>query len=190
MNPEVSLGRRIAVYAPGLLIFALAELQLSLNPAFPSPAFLLIFPLLAGLWTPGYDGFVLGLVAGFISDYAAGRGYGPGMLLLMAFGLCGSYLAREGWRQYAVRGGILLVAASLAQALIYSLLAWMIPLRPLEGSLPGLLKLSLSSLPAQVLSTGLGALLVTGYLFLAFRDWKQVRRRHKSGPAAEEALNV
>ena len=190
MKPEATLGRRIAVYAPGLLLFALVQLYLTLNPALPPPAFLLIFPLLAGLWTPGNDAFILGLLAGFITDYAAGRGYGPGMLLLMAFGLCGSYLAREGWRPYALRGGILLVAASLVQAVVFSMVAYMVPLGPLEGSLPALLEQSFSRLPAQILSNALAALLVTGYFWLAFRDWKALKRRERAGLAAEEALDV
>lgn len=173
MNPEIRLRKRWLVYGFGLFILTLIQLKGSLRPTWTLPDFLLLLPLLAGLWTPGHDSFILGLATGFIRDYAAGRGYGTGMLLGMFLGLWASYLAREGWRAYAIRGGILVMAASLIQEGVLSFLSGLLPLSDLPVSLGQTLLLALGGLPVKLAANMAGALVMTALLALLFRDWKK-----------------
>lgn len=175
MNPEATLRRRLLVYGPLILLLGLVQLQLSLWPASFGPDFLLLLPLLAGLWTPGYDSFILGLLAGFLKDYAAGRGYGAGMLLTMALGLMASYLGREGWRAYLLRAGALVLGASFIQEEVLSFLAWLVPLTDRHESLGRSLLLSLGRLPSIFLANLLGTLFMTLLLALLFSPWKKTR---------------
>ena len=187
MRPDTPLKRRLIIYGAGLLILALVQLEGSLHPAWPMPDFLLLLPLLAGLWTPGHDSFILGLAAGFLRDYAAGRGYGAGMLLGMLLGLLASYLAHQAWRAYAIRGGLLVLAAGLVQDLILSLLAWLLPLGDQPLPLVPLLLQSLGRLPVKTAANLAGALLMTGILALAFRDWKKADKSQSMTPGLKGA---
>lgn len=173
MRPDASLKKRLIIYGTGLFVLALVQLEGSLHPAWPLPDFLLLLPLMAGLWTPGHDSFILGLAAGFLRDYAAGRGYGAGMLLGMLLGLLASYLAREAWRAYAIRGGLLVLVAGLVQELILSLLVWLLPLGDQPLSLGSLLLQVMDGLPVKTAANLAGALLLTGIFSLVFRDWKK-----------------
>lgn len=177
MNREISLQRRMIVYGIGLLLLAQIQLRLSLDAAIPYPDLLLLLPLLAALWTPGYDGFILGLLAGFIRDYAAGRGYGLGMIVGMIFGLCASALARDGWRQYGIRGGLLAVVATAVNEWTMSLFAWLTPLNNQRASLGAAMKVSFANMPGRLLSNFVGALLLTGCLALAFFE-KNAKSSH------------
>lgn len=177
MNREITLGRRLAVYGPAFILLALVQLMTSLNRRYPVPDFLLVFPLLAALWTPGYDSFILGLAAGFICDYAAGRGYGPGMLAAMILCLCGNALAREGWKNYAIRGSLLVAGATLVHTLVMALFAWLIPPGPIDTSFIMVIRVSLSSIPLKLMANLAGALLVTAFFWLAFFQ----RRAGKDG---------
>ncbi|NLA95898.1 MAG: hypothetical protein GX838_03540 [Clostridiaceae bacterium] len=168
MNREANLGRRLAVYGSGFIFLALLQLMLSLDSSYPTPDFLLLFPLLAALWTPGYDSFILGLAAGFIRDYAAGRGYGPGMLLGMVLCLCGNALARVGWKNYAVRGSLLIAGATVVQALTMAVFAWLVPLDQSSSTFSTAIRIALSQVPLQLLANVGGALLVSGYFWLCF----------------------
>lgn len=173
MNHEIRLQRRWLVYGLGLLLLTLIQLRGSLQTTWVLPDFLLLLPLLAGLWTPGHDSFILGLATGFVRDYAAGRGYGTGMLLGMFLGLWASYLAREGWRAYALRGGILVIAASVIQEGVLSFLTWLLPLGELPVPLGQALLLALGRLPVKLAANLIGALVMTALLALLFRDWKK-----------------
>ncbi|HPX93866.1 MAG TPA: hypothetical protein PK646_06570 [Bacillota bacterium] len=170
MNREVNLGRRLAVYVPAFIILSLLQLRMSLDTALPFPDFLLIFPLLVALWTPGYDSFFLGLAAGFIRDYAAGRGYGPGMLAAMILSLCANALAGNGWKNFAVRGGLLLPGATMVHELTMAVYAWLIPLDQNLPSFGTAIKVSFSQLPLKLAANMAGALAVTGFFSLAFYE--------------------
>ena len=187
MRPEASLKKRLIVYGTGLFILALVQLEGSLHPAWPLPDFLLLLPLLAGLWTPGHDSFILGLAAGFLRDYAAGRGYGAGMLLGMLLGLLASYLAHQSWRAYAIRGGLLVLASGLIQEGVLSMLAWLLPLGDQPLALGSLLLQALDRLPVRTAANLLGALLMTGILALVFRDWKKADKTQSISPGLKGA---
>ena len=64
MNRDATIWRRLAVYLPGLLFAAFLQIA-RLDWSLFRPDFLILFPLIAGLWTGGYDGFAFGLAAGF-----------------------------------------------------------------------------------------------------------------------------
>ncbi len=168
MNREASLGRRLAVYGPAFIFLALLQLMLSLERAFPTPDFLLLFPLLAALWTPGYDGFILGLAAGFIRDYAAGRGYGLGMLVVMILCLCGNALARDGWKNYAIRASLLVAGATVVHTLTLAVFAWLVPLDQIISTFGTVIRIAFASIPLQLLVNVGGALLISGYFWLGF----------------------
>jgi rod shape-determining protein MreD len=168
MNREMTLQRRLAVYGPGLIFFSLLELHLSVKSPLPAPDFLLLFPALAALWTPGYDGFVLGLTAGFIRDFAAGRGYGSGMLAGMILGLLGNRLARDGWKNYLIWGGLLVLGGTIIHDGVMTLFGWLIPLSQGSTVLSIMLKTYFLRLPGQLLANLAGALILSAYLFLAF----------------------
>jgi len=178
MNREARLGRRLAVYGPGFVFLALLQLMLSLYSGFPTPDFLLLFPLLAALWTPGYDGFILGLAAGFIRDYAAGRGYGLGMLVVMILCLCGNALARDGWKNYAFRASLLVVGATVVHALTMAVFAWLVPLDQIFSTFGATIRIALARLPLRLLANVGGALLVSGYFWLCFLQ----RKPGEAGP--------
>ena len=187
MNRELPLKRRVPVYAAGLLFVALFQLSFSVYGFYLQPDFLFLMPLLAAMWTPGYDGFVLGLVAGFLRDYAAGRGYGPGMLLGLLLGLLGHTIARDGWRQYAIRGSIAVVLSSVVSDIVLSFLAWALPFLPQETSLSQVFRVTWGRLPRQLLSNLVGALILTGYFALAFREWKRKSKKSREARTAIEA---
>lgn len=187
MNHDISLRRRLAVYGPGLMILALIQLWLSLAGHFPSPDVLLLFPALAALWTPGYDGFVLALIAGFIRDYSAGRGYGLGMLVALALALVANAWARPGWKRYALRGGILVIGGTLAHELAMALVAWLVPLGDHSPPLGKAIRVALSQVPFKLVINLAAALLITACLGLTLGGWRQDR----SGPdLAESASEV
>lgn len=168
MSREVNPGRRLAVYGLCFIFLAFLQLMLSLDRRYPTPDFLLVFPLLAALWTPGYDSFILGLAAGFICDYAAGIGYGPGMLVAMILSLSGNALARHGWKNYVVRGSLLVAGATVVHTLIMAVFAWLTPLGQIDSSFVTAIRAALIPLPLKLLANLGGALLITAYFWLAF----------------------
>ncbi len=181
MSLETGLRRRLLVYGPALLLLTLLQFQLSVSAAFAVPDFLFLLPLLAAMWTPGYDGFVLGLAAGFIRDFAAGRGYGPGMLLGMVLALCGQAAAGRGWKQYLSRLGILLFLSTVFHDGLLTLLAWFMPLGIQTGSLALALKLFIYGLPTRLLANLAGAALLSGLFALAFYS----RKKDDGSPAID-----
>lgn len=178
MNPDATIWRRIAVYLPGVFLAAFIQSLPCFSRTLIAPDFLFLLPLMAGLWTGGYDGFATGLAAGFFRDYMAGRGYGAGMLAGMFVGLIAGRIAGEGWRLYALRGGILVLAITWLDEMIMSFLTWLFPMGDIRDSLGLVWKISLSHTPAKLLSNVVGAILLTGYLSLAF-----YRRKSKRGKA-------
>ncbi|HZK29317.1 MAG TPA: hypothetical protein VFD19_03770, partial [Clostridia bacterium] len=161
------------MYGIGLLLLAQIQFRWSLGTKIPLLDFLFLLPLLAALWTPGYDGFAVGLVAGFLRDYAAGRGYGLGMIVGMTLGLLGSALAREGWKSYVTRGGLLIVFATIVNEWMMSFLGWLIPPGNRAASLGTTMKMSFINMPERLLVNSVCALLLTGYLRLAFFENKK-----------------
>ncbi|HNZ63959.1 MAG TPA: hypothetical protein PKH23_06500 [Bacillota bacterium] len=175
MRREETVWRRLAVYLPGLIAAALLQAVPRSSALIPVPDLLFLFPMMAGLWTTGYDGFAVGLAAGFLRDYMAGRGYGVGMLIGMFTGLLAGLAAREGWRQYAIRGGMLIAAVTLFYEILMSLFAWLWPLNGVRSSLGLYIRLTLSRYPSRLLSNLFGALLLTGFFVLAFKHRKKRR---------------
>ncbi len=180
MSREATVVRRLAVYLPGLIIFALIQILPRSSGAIFMPDFLFIFPLLAGLWTTGYDGFTTGLFAGFLRDYLAGRGYGAGMLIGMFIGLLAGWLAREGWKQYLIRGSILITVTTFLHELSMSFLVWLWPLGDLRPSFTVSMRVALARYPSKLLGNVLGALILTSYFVLAFYRRKTSRRKNES----------
>lgn len=177
MNLDATIWRRIAVYLPGLFLAAFIQTLSSLSRALISPDLLFLFPLFAGLWTGGYDGFVTGMVAGFLRDYMAGRGYGVGMLAGMFIGLIAGLVASEGWQQYALRGSILVVVTTWLDEMIMSFLRWLLPMGDFRAPLGLIWKSALSHSPAKLLSNIIGAMVLTGYLSIAFYRRKSKREK-------------
>ena len=60
MNLELGARRRILVYGAGFIVLSLVQLTMTVGDYFLLPDFLFLIPLLAAMWTPGYDGFALG----------------------------------------------------------------------------------------------------------------------------------
>ncbi len=179
MNPDATILRRMAVYLPGLFLAACIQTLPGSSNALISPDFLFLFPMLAGLWTNGYDGFATGLAAGFLRDYMAGRGYGVGMLAGMFVGLIAGWVAGEGWRQYAIRGSILVIVLTWLDEMTMSLLTWLLPMGDMTTSLGTIWKIALSHSPAKLLSNVVGALVLTGCFSLAF--YRRKSKREKEG---------
>ncbi|HHW93136.1 MAG TPA: hypothetical protein GX734_01355 [Clostridiaceae bacterium] len=179
MNLDATVRRRVAVYLPGLFLSAFLQISVYSSSAFLSPDFLFLFPLMAGLWSGGYDGFATGLAAGFLRDYLAGRGYGMGMLTGMFIGLLAGWLAYDDWRQYALRGGILVVVGTLLYEMTLSFFVWLFPMEELLTPLSSIWRVALARCPAKLLSNIIGALVLTGYLSLAF--YRRKSKRENAG---------
>ncbi len=175
MNLDATIWRRLAVYLPGLFLSGFIQASPGSTGSFISPDFLFLFPLIAGLWTGGYDGFATGLAAGFFRDYMAGRGYGIGMLAGMFVGLLAGRLAAEGWQQYALRGGILVIVTTWVYEMTMSFFVWLLPMGDVRTPLGLLWHIALSRYPAKLLSNIIGALALTGYFLLAFYRRKSKR---------------
>jgi hypothetical protein len=187
MNLDLPLRRRLLVYVPAFLALVLLQLKLSLDGYRPQADFLMLLPLLAALWTPGYDPLVLGLAAGFIRDYAAGRGYGLGMLAGMALALIGNRMARDGWRMYAIRGSILVVGATLVHSWLLSFLAYLIPLEEGRANFVQVMRVWASHLPLSLVLNLAASLAITAYLTLTL-PWRTAAFSSSSaGPVKEVA---
>ncbi|HHX20075.1 MAG TPA: hypothetical protein GX728_06555 [Clostridiaceae bacterium] len=178
MNRDATIWRRLAVYLPGLLFAAFLQTLPGSTGRLVSPDFLILFPLIAGLWTGGYDGFAFGLAAGFLRDYMAGRGYGVGMLAGMFVGLIAGRLAAEGWQRYALRGGILVLVTTFIYDMTMSFFVWLIPMGDVRTPLGPLWRVALSHFPAKLLSNIIGALALTCYFWLAFYRRKTKREKN------------
>lgn len=187
MNLELGARRRILAYGAGFIVLSLVQLTMTVGDYYLLPDFLFLIPLLAAMWTPGYDGFALGLAAGFLRDYAAGRGYGPGMLVGLLLGLLGNAVARSGWRQYAIRGSVLVVLSTVFHELFLSLFSWILPFLPTETRFLQVLRVSFSRMPRLLLSNMVGALILTGYFTLCLHDWKSKLKKQKQTPTLSEA---
>ncbi|HZK41434.1 MAG TPA: hypothetical protein VFD14_00540, partial [Clostridia bacterium] len=95
--------------------------------------------------------------------------------------------AHEAWRSYAIRGGLLVLAAGLAQEGVLSILAWLLPLGDQPLSLGRLLLQALDRLPVKMAADLAGALLMTGILALVFRDWRKAGKAQSMTPGLKGA---
>ena len=89
--------RRILVYAILLALLGLMQTVWPLHNRFgDKPNFLLILACLSGFLFGHEDGFVIGLIGGFILDYSLGRAIGLGMLVMMLAGILSArFLSRR-----------------------------------------------------------------------------------------------
>jgi cell shape-determining protein MreD len=155
-----------AVYVFG---FGLLESLLSNVVARPLfvPDFLLMLPLVIGIWYGRRYGFWLGLVSGFFRDFLAGRALGFGMLIGMYFGLSGGLIT--GLPRYLK--WIWTCASTLIATILYlssgALIDFLFP--PLVDMSPPfvtVLAQLLRRLPLEWLSNAVATLFVLLVLFL------------------------
>lgn len=180
ISRPVSIWRRVLLYA--ILFFVLYNIQL--YPAFwlnvPAPDFLLLLPVVVGLARGGTEGFVIGLISGFLRDYAVGRLYGLGMLEGMILGLIAGMFFINNRELFWKRLLLLGLAVTLVHEFAMTSLAFFFPLdRELSLSFPAMLKNSASNLAFTLVVNLIAAVLILCFLWLGF--YQRKKQRQKSG---------
>lgn len=179
MSREATVKRRVLTYVLMLLFLSATELIPGRHYTFFHPDFLLVLPIVTGLWISGYDGMVMGLFCGFVLDFTAGRGYGAGTLFLMMVGLLASRISPEGIRSLLLTIPVMTVAFTLIQAILFAFLSWLIPLASYERSLSQTMRAALRRLPSSLVSNLAAAVIVAMLFYLGF-----YRRKKKDGSDA------
>ncbi|MGI6617051.1 MAG: rod shape-determining protein MreD [Saccharofermentanales bacterium] len=179
MSREATLKRRVLVYVLMFLFFFATELIPGRHYAFFHPDFLLVLPIVTGLWISGYDGMVIGLLCGFILDFTAGRGYGAGSLFLMMVGLFASRIAPIGTRLLLLAIPAMTIAVTLVQTFLFGFLSWLIPLASYDRSLSQSMRMAIRRLPSSLLSNLAAAIIVAFLFFIGF-----YRRKRKDDSEA------
>lgn len=163
-------GRRVTVVTIIYLVLAALTqslLSLLIHDAHLIPDFLLMLPLLSGIWHGRRYGFRIGLAAGFFRDFLAGRLLGPGMLIGMYLGLAASSLNHDDRR---FRSLFTVLAVPLATMLHTALMTLLTILWPVEPSMPvdlaRIWSRALNQLPMRLLVNAAAAVFVLALFFL------------------------
>ncbi|MDD2427776.1 MAG: rod shape-determining protein MreD [Eubacteriales bacterium] len=188
ISRPLRIWRLVLVY--GVMLFVLTSIQIypGLWSNIPAPDFLLFIPLVVGIARGGRDGFALGLIAGFLRDYLAGRLYGPGMLEGMIIGLIAAFLFSDIRRIFWRRLLLLWLGVSLAHEFVMSLLSYLFPIdRDLVLSFRTILRKSAADLPLILLANLFATVLILFFLLLGF--YQRKKQREKSGAERFEGYN-
>lgn len=180
ISRSINIWHRVLLYA--VLIYVLYNIQL--YPAFwtriPAPDFLLLLPLVIGLARGGREGFVIGLIAGFLRDYSAGRLYGLGMLEGMIIGLLAGMLFSDDRKIFWRRLLLLWLGVTLTHEFVMTLLSYFFPLdRDLPLNFAAILRNTATDLPLVFVANLIAAVLILLFLWLGF--YQRRKKRQKSG---------
>ncbi|MGI6157555.1 MAG: rod shape-determining protein MreD [Saccharofermentanales bacterium] len=168
MRPDASVRRRVSVFGIGLLLGALLQLHAASAGWRWVPDFLLLYPLLVGLWSPGHDAYVVAMFAGFIRDFAAGRGYGLAMLIALLLAMLGHAFATDRWRPWLARMMCLVLAITPVHRFLMGLFSLILPPRPVVSSFRGAMAWGFSGFGRALAANIVAALLTVLYFVPAF----------------------